>query len=98
VFVPFVLGEIQNISVDDFTFRSWIGIIYGIFFSSALAYFANNYALTKMSASKIGMFHYVMPIASLLVAVPLLGEMPDVFFIVGSILVAIGVKKGSDPV
>lgn len=97
-FIPFVFMELESFSISALTYKSWIGIIYGIFFSSAIAYFAHNFALKKLSAASTGVFAYLTPIASLAVAMPLLGEMPDIFFIVGAILIVIGVKTGSDPV
>lgn len=93
-FVPFMLPELQSWSFQELTDKSWIGIIYGVFFSSALAYFAQNYALTKLTAQQAGIFTYIMPIAAVLVAIPLLGEFPDIFFIVGSVAVFIGILVG----
>ncbi len=90
-FIPFMIPELHNWSFAELNERSWVGIIYGVFFSSALAYFAHNYALTKMSAQETGIFSYIMPIASVAVAIPLLGEFPDIFFIVGAVLICIGI-------
>lgn len=90
-FIPMMLGELQTWSFAQMTDKSWIGIIYGVFFSSALAYAALNYALSKMSAQNVGVFGYLTPVTAVLVAAPLLGEYPDIFFIVGSVFVIIGI-------
>jgi len=93
-FIPFMFYELQSWSFQELTDKSWIGILYGVFFSSALAYFAQNYALTKLTAQQVGMFTYIMPVAAVLVAIPLLGEYPDIFFMAGSGAVFIGILVG----
>ncbi len=90
-FIPFMMPELQTWSASDLHFQSWVGIIYGVFFSSALAYFCHNYALNKMSAQQIGIYAYIMPIVAVIVAIPLLGEYPDVFFLLGAVLVGFGI-------
>lgn len=90
-FIPLMLGELQTWSFTELTGKAWIGIIYGVFFSSAIAYGALNFALSKMTAQSVGVFGYIAPVAAVLVAGPLLGEYPDIFFIVGSIFVIVGI-------
>lgn len=90
-FIPFFLSDLRNWSFSDLDFHGGVGIVYGIFFSSALAYFLLNFALKKLTAQETGIFSYVAPIAAILVAYPLLGEAPDIFFIVGSFFVALGI-------
>lgn len=89
-FFPFMVSELQTWSFSSLTQSSWVGIIYGVFFSSALAYFAHNYAIKKLSAQQIGVYSYIMPVIAVVVAIPLLKEYPDFFFIVGSVFVFIG--------
>ncbi|MDA1317360.1 MAG: DMT family transporter [bacterium] len=90
VFIPFMIPELQSWSFSEMTEKSWIGILYGVFFSSVIAYMCINYALSKMHAQQMGIFSYITPIMSVLVAIPLLGEVPDIFFIVGSIFIGGG--------
>jgi drug/metabolite transporter (DMT)-like permease len=78
-------------SVQTMELKGWVGIIYGIFFSSALAYWAYNYALKKLSAQEVGVYSYAKPIVAVLVAIPLLSEYPDIYFMVGAVLVFIGI-------
>ncbi len=89
-FYPFMINELQTWSFTELTSTSWIGIIYGVIFSSAIAYFMFNYALTKLSAQQIGVYSYIMPVIAVLVAIPLLKEFPDFFFILGAVFVFIG--------
>ncbi len=90
-FLPFMFNELQTWSFSALTKSSWVGIIYGIFFSSALAYVTHNYAIKKLSAQQIGIYNYIMPVIAVIVAIPLLGEYPDIFFIIGSIFVLVGI-------
>ena len=89
-FLPFMLTELKSWSFSELTGISWVGILYGIFFSSVIAYIAHTYAISKISAQQIGVFSYIMPVIAVLVAIPLLHVYPDFFFIVGSIFVFIG--------
>lgn len=90
-FIPFMLYEFQTWSIFDLEFPGLIGIIYGVFFSSALAYYLHYYAIRKMSIQEIGVFTYIDPIVAVLIAIPLLSEYPDIFFFLGSVLVFGGI-------
>ena len=90
-FIPMMVRELQIWSFSSLNSQGWVGIIYGIFFSSALAYFLLNYALKRISAQEIGIFEYMKPVVAVLVAIPLLAEFPDIYFIIGSVLIFIGV-------
>lgn len=90
-FLPFMFSELQTWSFTSLTQSSWVGIIYGVFFSSAIGYFTHNYAIKKLPAQKVGIFSYMMPVVAVLVAIPLLGEYPDIFFIIGSLFVLFGI-------
>lgn len=68
-----------------------IGIVYGVFFSSALAYALYNYGLSKIEASETGIFNYLMLITAVLIAIPFFGEKLTWPFITGAILVVLGI-------
>ncbi len=89
--LPFTFGEMQNWSIEEVTMRGWFALLFGIFFVSIGAYTLIHYALTKIDASDVGMFAYMDPVIALLIAWPLLGESPDVFYFVGSLLVFGGI-------
>ncbi len=71
--------------------RGWLGIIFGVFFSSAVAYSLFNYGMSKIDAQEVGIFSYIDPIIAVLLAIPLLNEYPTIFFFVGSVLVFGGI-------
>lgn len=71
--------------------RGITGIIFGIFLSSLAAYFLWNWGLSKMPASKVGIFLYADPLAAVLVAYPLLKERLTVYDLLGSLLIFFGI-------
>jgi drug/metabolite transporter (DMT)-like permease len=90
-FLPFALGELRTWSFSQLDLAGITGIVYGVFFSSALAYFCFYYGLSKISAQEVGIFTYLDPVSAILVAAPLLNEYPDIYFIIGSVFVFGGV-------
>lgn len=91
-FIPFVLWESQSFSiVTDLTMQGALGLLYGIYFATILAHYFFVYATKHIKASEIGVFSYVDPIATVLVAVPLLGEQVTPTYLVGAMLVFLGI-------
>ncbi|MCL5004030.1 MAG: DMT family transporter [Patescibacteria group bacterium] len=71
--------------------RGLSGIIFGIFFSSLLAYFLWTWGLSKLTVSRVGMFLYADPIAAAAIAVPLLHEKISGADVLGTILIFAGI-------
>jgi len=90
-FFPFMNKELQTWGFDQLIANGWVGIIFGVLFSSALAYFLFYYGLSKIQAQEAGLFSYIDPVVAILIAIPLLGEYPTVFFFIGSLLVFGGI-------
>lgn len=88
---PFTFGEMGAWSIEEVTIKGWLALLFGIFFVSIGAYTLIHYALTKINVSDVGMFTYMDPVVALLIAWPLLGERPDIFYFVGSVLVFGGI-------
>lgn len=93
-FFPLMLNELQSWSFSQLDFHGWVGILYGIFFASGAAYFLHSYGTSKMVAQEVGIFSYIAPIVSIIVAIPLVHEYPDVYFGIGSVLIMIGIYVG----
>lgn len=91
LFLIFVPEEMKKWSFSSLNINGWAGIIYGIFFSSATAYFLYYYGISKINAQEVGIFTYIDPIVAILIAIPLLGEYPNFYYLVGSILVFLGI-------
>lgn len=60
-------------------------------FPSVLALFFWNYALTKISANKVAIFQYLIPVYTTIISIIFLGERLQLFHICGGILILTGV-------
>ncbi len=67
------------------------GIVYGAVFSSFIGYLLFFWSLKHLFASQTSVFTYMDPIVAMLIAAPLLGEYPNLFFIAGTFLVFFGI-------
>ena len=90
-FLPFMLMEFRSWSIFQLNIQGWTGILFGVFLSSALAYFLFNYGIAKIKTQEVGLFTYIDPIIAVLIAIPLLGEIPTSHFFIGSALVFGGI-------
>ncbi len=90
-FIPFIYPELQVWSFSHLDLHGWVGIIFGVFFSSALGYGLFMYGVSKIEAQEVGIFTYIDPVIAILIAIPLLGEHPSPLFFFGSVLVFIGI-------
>lgn len=92
-FIPFFLKEVwYNNPFYALDYRGWTGLIFGIFLSSALAYYLFEWGTQKIEAQEIGLFTYIDPLIAVIIAIPLLGEKITLVFILGSLLVFFGIS------
>ncbi len=91
LFLFFVPGELAVWSFSSLNIAGWVGIVYGVFFSSALAYFLYYFGISKLEGQEIGLFVYIDPVVAVLIAAPLLGEYPTFYFFLGSLLIFGGI-------
>lgn len=91
LFLILVPTELKNWSFNQLNMNGWIGIIYGVFFSSATAYFLFYYGVSKINAQEVGLFTYIDPVVAVIIAIPLLGEYPNLFYLLGTIFVFGGI-------
>ncbi|GAB4219752.1 MAG: DMT family transporter [Candidatus Microgenomates bacterium] len=91
LFLIFVLNELKVWSFNQLNFNGWLGIVYGVLFSSAIAYFLYYYGISKIDAQEVGIFSYIDPIVAVVIAYPLLQELPNFWYIIGSIFVFGGI-------
>jgi len=91
-FAPLAVNEnLSHSFIATLNFNVIFAIIYGALFSSTLSYFLLFWALKYMPAAETGVFLYLDPIATIIVAFFLLGEKPDTLYIVGSAFVFLGI-------
>jgi drug/metabolite transporter (DMT)-like permease len=91
-FLPMMAVEVKTHGfLTDLTMQGLIGIIFGAVLASAVAYYLYALALKYVIASEVSIFTYMDPIVAILIAIPLLGEKITPVFIIGSILVFLGI-------
>ena len=73
--------ELQQWSFALLDSRGWVGIIFGVVFSSAIAYTLYNYGISKLEAQEVGIFTYIDPVIAVLLAIPLLQRIPHPLFL-----------------
>jgi len=90
-FLPLAVKELNSWNFNQLNFQGWTGIIFGVFFSSALAYFLYYYGISKLAAQEVGLFTYIDPVVAVLIAMPLLKEFPSWYYLIGTLFVFGGI-------
>lgn len=92
IFLPFFVKETMSYSLlTSLDLRGIVGIVFGVIFSSALAYFLYEWGIQKLAVNEVGIFTYIDPVVAILIAIPLLGETISLVYALGSILVFLGI-------
>jgi len=92
MFLPLFGYEAQTTNLfNHISTRSIVGILFGALSSSALAYLCYDLGVKNMKANEVGIFFYLDPIATVLVAMPLLGEQITLLYVLGSFTVFAGI-------
>ncbi len=91
--LPFFLIEIINNSswISQLNSKSFVAILYGIFFASIIAYLAWQKALSILPAGQAAFYFYLDPISGAALSIILLGEKLTPSLILGGILITIAV-------
>ena len=91
-FIPFFAYELVNYHpFATIDYRGYLGLIFGIVFSSTLAYLLFEWGIKRIQAQEVGLFTYIDPLVAIAIAIPLLGEKLTPVFIIGSLLVFAGI-------
>ncbi len=91
-FLPFFIGEnLKQNFLSTLDIRGIIGLVFGVFLSSLLAYLLFEWGLSKIPAQEIGIYTYIDPVIATLIAIPLLEEHLSLLFITGSVLIFLGI-------
>ncbi len=89
-FTPFFLFEVGKYGLPTLTMQSGIGVLYTAVLSSCLAHLLFYKAERSLKPQESALFNYIPPVIAILVAVPLLGEKVTPLFLLGGILVFLG--------
>lgn len=91
-FIPFfILETLQSPWYLSVTAQGIAGLLYGIFFSSLVAYLFWQKGLALLPAGQAAFFFYLDPISGAILSIILLGEKMSPSLILGGILIAAGV-------
>ncbi len=91
-FLPMFFNEVQQVGfLPVINNQVILGVLFGAFLSSGVGYFLHTWAIKYMPVEDVGLFVYMDPVVAVLIAYPLLGETPTIHFIIGSILVFLGI-------
>ncbi len=91
VFLPLAIAEVPSNFIPTLSPMTVFAIFYVAVISSVVGYTIYNDSVHKLQMSEIGLLSYLSPVGALVIAGPLLHEMPDIWFFIGSILVILGV-------
>lgn len=92
LFFPLFIWETQTTNIlHHITTRSIVGILFGALSSSTLAYLCYDLGVQYLKANEVGIFFYLDPIATVLLAMPLLGERITLMYIIGALTVFVGI-------
>jgi len=86
---PLIFFETPNLSKINLS--GWLNILYLGIFASALAYFFWNKALHTVTVSTAGVYLYLIPIITILIALIFLHEIPTIYTILGGFLTLSGI-------
>ena len=89
--LPLALWEAEKFDIFAINTQGAIGLIYGIVLAAVLAHFFLAYGIKYIKASEVGVFTYVDPIATIVIAVPLLHEAITFTYLIGAALVFLGI-------
>ncbi len=90
--LPFYFIELnQTHWTQDINLKVVIGVFFGAVLATAVAHSLFAYGIKFIKASEVGIFTYVDPIATIIIAIPLLGEKVTLPYLLGSLFVFLGI-------
>lgn len=89
--LPLAISEVPSDFVPTMSIYVIFAILFTAIANTVVAYTIYNESLHRVKASDVGLLSYLAPVSALLIAVPLLGEWPSIWFVMGTILVLYGV-------
>ena len=100
ILVPFFLWELSVGVRFEFGSQVALSIAYVAIFPSILAYLCWNGGIARVGANRGGFFVYFLPVFATVLSVLFLDEVPQIFHLVGFILILIGLmsfNRWADP-
>lgn len=72
-----------------------LGLTYMTILSSVSAYFLFEWGLSRLGVIKADLFQYIEPFIAAILAIAILGEQLTIYFIIGGLLISVGVYLGT---
>jgi len=91
ILIPVALLELQTKPLSPISLTGWIVILFLAIPCSIFGYVVWYYALTKMEATKVAVFLYVIPLITMVLAALTLGEAITAYITVGAALIVYGI-------
>jgi len=89
---PFAFTEIKQTGFSPILdTRGLIGVTFATLFATCLAYSLQTYGMQHITTGEVGLFSYIDPFVTVLIAMPLLGEQVTGVFLIGSTLIFLGI-------
>lgn len=90
--LPLIINEYnQTHWVNNLTYPVLMGLAFAVIMATVIAHSIYAYGLKYISANETGIFSYIDPIATIVVAIPLLHEKITTPYVIGSFLVFLGI-------
>ncbi|WP_020407587.1 DMT family transporter [Hahella ganghwensis] len=87
---PFYLAEFHIRGGFEISNQLIFAIVYVAIFPSLLAYVFWNFGVTQTSPSTASLFFYLTPLITALLAIPFLGELPQIYHGIGGLIIILG--------
>ena len=94
---PFALLETARMPLMEVRTVTWLAVGYQVVVSSCLCYLLWNGGIRRAGAGRAAPFGFVGPVAAMLAAVPILGEVPGPAQLVGGALILLGLFVATRP-
>jgi drug/metabolite transporter (DMT)-like permease len=89
--LPFSMHIAWQADWTAIPWQIWLAILYVIVFTTIIAYFLNNFSLSRISPTANSSFIYLQPIFAAIVAIILLGDVLKVHNLIAALLIFAGV-------
>ncbi len=89
--LPGALIEYNSVGFFALNMQAILGLLYAVIFASVLAHYFYFLSLKYIKVSETGIFTYVDPIATILIAIPLLHETISESYVIAAVLVFLGI-------
>lgn len=90
-FVPLMVREIGQAGLPSLSLPLTVGVLYGAVLASAVAHYLFYAAMKYLQSSEVSLFSYIPPVVAILLAIPLLGESINTVYLLGGLLVFLGI-------